>query len=88
MARKKAQEDGVQETEQKHEDLKKFSTMVPKTIINGHQLTVGTVIELTEEEAANHRSRGIALDDVHADDNREVYSVREPYVVPEKGEDE
>jgi hypothetical protein len=64
------------------EELIRVATMVPKTIINGHILTVGTVVEMTQAEIDAHRAGGVPLDDVHADDKRDVYSVREPYVVP------
>lgn len=70
---------------QEYVERVKVATMVPKTIINGHVLTVGTVVELTEEEIANHRSHGMCLDDVAADDNREVFDVNTPYEA--KGDD-
>ena len=63
--------------------LIKVSIMHPKSIINGHVLDEGMVVELTQDEIDMHRAGGVALDDVADDDERGVYSVREPYVVPD-----
>lgn len=68
----------------KTEELVKVETMVPKTIINGHVLTVGTVVELTPDEVIKHRDAGVCLGEVAGDDKREVYSVREAYVAKEE----
>lgn len=66
--------------------LVRMAIMTDRTIINGHVLSVGTVVELTENEISLYRAGGIPLDDVAPDDDREVYSVREPYVVPSEEE--
>jgi hypothetical protein len=65
--------------------LQKYVTMDEGVVINCHKLGAGTVIELTEEEAANHRSHGLRLDDVAADDRREVKNVRDLYVAEDNG---
>lgn len=71
-------------TEEKaSEELLRFVTMVPQTIINGHVLDVGTVVGLTQEQCDKYRAGGIALDNVHGDDDRDVYNVQDMYVVPE-----
>lgn len=65
---------------QHSDELFKVCSTGERQIINGHVLDKGTVIELTEAEIEQQRAGGVALEDVHAEDNREVYSVREMYV--------
>lgn len=80
-----ASEGVADESESTVVETKKFATSVPRTIINGHVLTVGTVVALTQEEADSHRSHGMQLDDVKDDDNREVYDVSQPFVAEGNG---
>lgn len=74
---------GSPDDPQPSQELRRYCTMDEGAIVNGHSLKKGTVIELNDEEVSNHRARGVPLDDVHPEDNREVYSVREPYEAKE-----
>lgn len=68
-------------------DLVRVKTVHDRTIVNGHVLDSGTVIELTPEEIARHRQSGVPLLDVEDDDDAEVYDVSEAYVADGNGEE-
>lgn len=86
MARRKAAETADEGQGEQPKELVKCAVINPRTIINGHVLDAGTVIGLTAEEIENHRERGVALDDVAEDDDREVFDVQTPYEAKDEGD--
>lgn len=62
-----------------HEELLKFEVMDEGVMLKSHKVPKKAVVELTQAEADNHRSRGVRLDDVAMDDTREVFQCRERY---------
>lgn len=80
MAKRKATEDvdtGERDGSSEHVELLKFETLDEGVLLMSHSVPKGSVVELTEEEAANHRSHGVRLADVALDDTREVFQCRE-----------
>lgn len=67
------------ETERK--ELLKFETLDEGVLLMSHPVPKGSVVELTAEEAENHRSHGVRLADVALDDTREVFQCRERRVI-------
>ena len=60
-------------------ELFKFRVIGEGVMLMSHKVPKGSVVELTQEEAENHRSHGIPLEDVAADDTQEVFQCRERY---------
>lgn len=52
-------------------------TVEPRVSVNAHVLDVGTVIRMKASDIANHRERGVALEDVEEDYDGEVYDCSE-----------
>lgn len=66
---------------EEHVELFKFSTLDEGVMLMSHEVPKGSVVELTQDEADNHRSHGLRLEDVAADDTREVFQCRERRVI-------
>lgn len=81
IAKKKVDEDDTVE----QEDKVRVRIVLESTIINGHVLAKGTVVELPVSRVAMHRDSGVPLEDVSEDDEVEqLYDVSEPYVAQEE----
>ena len=71
---------------QSKEELFKFRMMDEGNHLNCHAVPKDAIVELTKEEAANHRAHGMRLDDVPLDDTREVFQCRTLYEAKDGGE--
>lgn len=69
-------------------DIASVEVLTDHAIINGHELSAGTVVELSVSEIDNHRSHGLCLSPVADDDAREVFDVSQPPVSEEADEGE
>lgn len=65
------------------EEKLKIEILEEGTILNGHVLPAGAVVELTASDIDNHRDHGLRFGPVADDDTRDIFDVSEPYKVPD-----